>query len=450
MKTEPKYPNINKKTMRHFLRLPKSLSAYKELNSSDKLVWACLYNFSNDKGIAWPKQITIADTVGLSTDQVIRCIKRLEEQDFIWKEKAEGSNHRLHVTNRYYILAHPILEDCEEITSHPATSKTEITSQLAPSYTRKRLNQNLKDCIVFSKEKSTQSEPSCETKLTHCLKESRDDYLNNNTVDSCPEDIAPYVNYWEEHYSKTRRVSKTFDQITQTLRTMISGSFFDNKNVMPGYTLSLEDFQTSVDNYKLAMQIDHGASPDRKPIKYTLLSFLWNWNATSLKCPFIRYLQYKPKPIEKLYTDINPKLTAYLTELLIKENQWTKNHIFLATEEEKLRLASNQFHRWYNENQNRFITTRNLYEMAELYFLSIAESLPDTVKPSPGHLCSERTWKRVFPDFCEKRGLLSKAVPTQKIDPEVIKQDMEREEKERQRLILENQDWYDSSYHKTA
>jgi len=61
-----------------FYKLPKDITARKDLTASDKLVFAVIRNYQGAKDFCWPGIRTLSRDTGLSTVTIIQVIKRLE------------------------------------------------------------------------------------------------------------------------------------------------------------------------------------------------------------------------------------------------------------------------------------------------------------------------------------------------------------------------------------
>lgn len=61
-----------------FYKMPKDIAARKDLQASDKLVYAVILNSIGDKGYSWIGKIKIVEYTGLAGQTVLDSIKRLE------------------------------------------------------------------------------------------------------------------------------------------------------------------------------------------------------------------------------------------------------------------------------------------------------------------------------------------------------------------------------------
>jgi hypothetical protein len=71
--THVKIPTVSK-----FYKLPQKLTARKDLNPSDKIVFAVILDFIGDNEYGWPGVRTLAKATGLFTATVVASLKRLE------------------------------------------------------------------------------------------------------------------------------------------------------------------------------------------------------------------------------------------------------------------------------------------------------------------------------------------------------------------------------------
>ena len=92
------------------LFIPDVLASYNGLQLSSKIVWGKLAQYAGEDGNCFPAVDTIASGLGCSTRTVRRCIKELEEKQFIEVETCYNEKSRSQTSNRYYFLWHPLFD----------------------------------------------------------------------------------------------------------------------------------------------------------------------------------------------------------------------------------------------------------------------------------------------------------------------------------------------------
>lgn len=85
------------------------------LSPSAKLLYGRLLRYAGKHGIAWPKQSTLADEMGLSNNQIIILLKELENNKYIIIEKPSGIDRLQHKPNKYHFIWNESLEKFSNI-----------------------------------------------------------------------------------------------------------------------------------------------------------------------------------------------------------------------------------------------------------------------------------------------------------------------------------------------
>jgi hypothetical protein len=151
--------------------IPNCLMKYNGIGASAKLVWARLAQYSGDDGCCWPKQSTIAEDVGLSTDRIKRILKELETEGFIYVERATGKDLLNNAPNKYYFINHPIFHATPVVQNNPSRggdSNTPRGGDSNTSFISKEKNQieDNKTSGIFVTNSIEQNPPQTKTKRT--------------------------------------------------------------------------------------------------------------------------------------------------------------------------------------------------------------------------------------------------------------------------------------------
>ncbi|GAG93785.1 unnamed protein product, partial [marine sediment metagenome] len=112
--------------------IPNALMKCKDLSANAKLAWARLSQYSGVKDVCWPKQVTLAEEIGISERYIQKVIQELEDKKFIKRIRPTGQDRLMHKSNRYHLLWHEVFEakprqeqiDCS-VDEHMGVSDTE-------------------------------------------------------------------------------------------------------------------------------------------------------------------------------------------------------------------------------------------------------------------------------------------------------------------------------------
>lgn len=467
MDTE-KHPKI--KFVKVYYELFKS-GVFKGL--SELFLWSFLYNISSNKKGCYAKRETLGEASDLSDIQVGRVLQKLVDKNLLWKETRIGQTNvyrLLKVDNPAFKKFKTLKKNvCLEI-EEKENGEFEIIKQYVVPSVKKDLKQTDLKLIVtgnnmihdlkhfdsereYNTRKDFTSVKNAEAKVTKqenfldnenpCLTKARSNYVDNIKSDSCPEEILPYIKYWENNKYKScslKRNSKTFKQTSEILLSMIDGSFFTNKNQKPGYKLTLSDFTKSVNNYYESLKIEN--RDPRRPVQtYSLITFLWNWNARTIRCPFLKYLNFTVRTPDLSIIDTSPKLTKYIID---KYKRYIKSLSYtpLADELDKFKSASNRLYKYFIDNKYNLMLDKDFQTQVDILFESIIESLPEGIKVNPGHLCSNRTFLRALPEYLKKYEMVKDKQEDNVIEYKMDLRYKESSDKKAKQELLEAQDWY--------
>jgi hypothetical protein len=99
----------------HGLFIPNALARNPKLTAVDKLVYGRLCQYAGKDGIAFPKQETLADEVGVSERHTRRSIGRLCQLGFLQRSVPDGKDRLMHKSNRYQFIWHETFDELSEI-----------------------------------------------------------------------------------------------------------------------------------------------------------------------------------------------------------------------------------------------------------------------------------------------------------------------------------------------
>jgi len=104
---------INPYRMFNGATIPNWLMVRKEINCAEKLVYARLGQYAGKKGVAFPYKATLAKELGLNTDYVSTCLKKLAEVGLI-NVTLRGGGDVPNRSNEYRFVEHPWIYETDE------------------------------------------------------------------------------------------------------------------------------------------------------------------------------------------------------------------------------------------------------------------------------------------------------------------------------------------------
>ncbi len=143
MKTGDKYSPHG---LFHGSFIPDWLMEDKTLSPGTKLVFARLAKYAGKDGVAFPKQSTLAEAVGLSERQVHSCLKELIDRKYIEAERATGSARLAHAATRYRFLWPDIAEMSLRTGKNCSSGKEESAAPLNVKESQLKENQEAASC----------------------------------------------------------------------------------------------------------------------------------------------------------------------------------------------------------------------------------------------------------------------------------------------------------------
>ena len=103
---------FNPKGMFHSsIFIPEYMLSNPDLSLYDKVVWAKLVNYYNDKlGYAWPTKQTLANDLAICLSQVEKSIRKLVKEKLIRIVTPKGIQKMEHKPNKYFFIWSTIFE----------------------------------------------------------------------------------------------------------------------------------------------------------------------------------------------------------------------------------------------------------------------------------------------------------------------------------------------------
>jgi len=147
---------VPSKSIAEFYKIPKWLFCRKDFSPSHKLIYAILYNFARDTGIAFPSLSTLEAESGISKSTIRRVINDLISKELIVIGKMKG-----YEKNFYFLLKHPYMDEFDGSLDNPIISVNMLEIQD-------------KDDLDLEEESSIQNEHSISNMNT-------DDYIQSET-----------------------------------------------------------------------------------------------------------------------------------------------------------------------------------------------------------------------------------------------------------------------------
>ena len=91
-----------------FYKIPQELVSRKDLQSSDKIVFAVLANYQGDKESCWPGIQRLINDTGLVRQTVISSLKRLESAGYLTVKRQGRGKSNLYKTSLYSRPVQPV------------------------------------------------------------------------------------------------------------------------------------------------------------------------------------------------------------------------------------------------------------------------------------------------------------------------------------------------------
>jgi hypothetical protein len=127
--------------------IPNCILKQKCLSSNDKLVWGRLTQYAGKDGVCYPKQIVIAEELGMAERSVRYSIEHLEKEGFIRILKPTGQDRFMHRNNEYIFLWHSAFNEaftsgkvCRSAKAQFAAPTKEVHNKEVYKETKKLIN----------------------------------------------------------------------------------------------------------------------------------------------------------------------------------------------------------------------------------------------------------------------------------------------------------------------
>jgi len=351
------------------LYIPNCIAETTELSQSAKLCFGRLCQFAGANGKCFPKQTTLAKSIGVkSIKQVQRCLMELEKHKLIVREKPKGIDKLKHKPDTYYFVWNNKLftgendvdsleGDINVASENDSTIEDINVVSEGDIYVASAVDINVASIgresilresdLISSKDDNRNSKTNLHSNNNidgkHSVASSLRDKAKGVKQEPKPKKVnkphkilkanQPYWDILIEYGIKvpkqaTGKIYKETDHHITALRT---GTYFDN---VPGCEhlvdrrIALEDFDRFCFNFSLAV-----TSPDHMPNKQSIKDSWKKWyldrilynnqsNNTKCKSLFATYLDNPPEQVKSNLKDPNPNITNHLIEEVMKRYGW--------------------------------------------------------------------------------------------------------------------------------
>ena len=405
------------------------------LPTSTKIVYGALLFFAGKKGYCWPKQETLAKFTNITKRRIQYHLDILEKQELIKKENPTGKDKGIHKTNRYFFAYHEcfrgaeknVLKDVRDAEKNVSYNRRERDSQrkrerdtafLFENIKRKEANSAEFDYVQeekISKNKNERKTTLISERSSQLFKSSKKE-MKPIISDEHPKPLPKYskvikemVDYWNSKSvlrKHTRTDTSTFKNIIFHLRLLLKGKFFESLSVNSKYKnrkFSVDEFKTTVDKFALIVE-DLTLFPKNKQYikRLGISNFLFDVTSSKVESYFLYCFEGK---LEKNIVDYFPELTLEIAKLFKEVNG--NNYKFSDDQMNRIILASSRLSSFFLKN-NQKIKGR-YYDNKMKAQVLIESVLKDTQGNTftPGHLCSNDTFDRRLPQFCEDHIFIS-------------------------------------------
>ena len=403
---------INPYTQFHNIPIPCGVFNIKRLHIMPKVMYGLLTWHAGPDGECYPKQQTLADELGITRKHVNRLLDILKKEGLIERIVPTGKDRYAHKSTRYLFLDHPCF-----IEKTPCVSQ-DTSNCVSDDTPKESKNQYRKKNIVFIKNnKNNVNHPSTGEASSRKESEviSRRACLDKNIQPLHKElpkkDIKPpliikqYLDCWNNHPVRKHLKQNTiaYAKAVDHLRMLIRGQFFDKLPVDDKYKqrkFTLQEFEQSLDNFS-EMITNILVYPKKKDFikSMSVSDFLYNTKSVcDNKSYFLICLESEPKKIE---IDSYPDLTNTIIKMF-KSVTGNGGYVDSQVQMDKFMMASRRLHNFFKVNGNRLNGTPYNDKKKVTALLDCVLSDIDIHKITPGWLCSNETFNRRLPDYCEE------------------------------------------------
>lgn len=178
---------FNPKKLFYGAFIPNAILKYPNLSPSAKLLYARLVQFSGENDFCFPSYSTLSEELSLSKRQIIRLVKELAKEGFIYIERTSKK------ANKFYFLWHPCFQDA-------ICKKSNLMSPLESKKLRKNGTKTEKGGDINMKRMVTSMSPPSDMHVTlinsyNKLNKINKYKKNNNNMMSPPySTVTPVTN----------------------------------------------------------------------------------------------------------------------------------------------------------------------------------------------------------------------------------------------------------------
>lgn len=384
--------------------IPDGILNIKEIPITAKVVYGLLLRYSYKKNSCYPKQQTLADKIGITRNQINTHLNTLEKNKLILRVLPSGEEKLKHFNTRYYFLWHECFnDDVGCIAGNTPGGGVDITSK------KESYNKEINSSLLKNNKEHFDSSPNQVSSKQKIVKRktsltSPPPLKPNHREDPpCPKKIKAFIDCWNSFPVRKhlKEGTITYSNAVDHIRMFIRGTFYNSLPVdkkFKGRKFSLEDFRLSISRFANRITNPSIYPKNKNALKSMSISdFLYNEKLHTNKSYFLLCLENEN---QKIVFDKNPELTSEITKVL--QSTTGKRYNSSITESSKLELSSDRLHKYFIKNQSRLNGRFYSNKMKATVLVEAVLFDNHGGDITPGWLCSNETFNRRLPDYCEE------------------------------------------------
>lgn len=392
----------NKKIITH-VKIPGEVAFNPDLNSTDMFVYWLIKSLDSDTHHCYARNSFLATKLNVSERTIIYSISKLKKLGYIKFITFDGRRRTISADPKYLEPFKKHVADYNERgVQSQNTSEMQEGSGLDRNLTTYIDNDNIiskddncKSINAFTEENSQIFRHGSAVHLN-----SKSDLEGKKKPVSVPDPYHTILDFYYDITSVTKPgpTTKTLKKDVDTLRKLRNGKLFDNYPVLSEFNrkYSYGELKEIIKRHSLALNPEYELE-NKKYYKIHFHKFLYNPFADT-KSYFCKWL--KDPPTHKGYIQKNPY--PEMTDVFLKH--LSRGKPIKPKEMNKLIRAAKltvQFFKDHPETlKSRF---QSKSAMAEILWEAVKAD--DTIKGyiTAGYLCSDTTFDRRLPDYCERQ-----------------------------------------------
>ncbi len=392
------------------VNIPVGVFCIEGLSALAKLTYGLLCWHSGKNGNCYPQQQTIAKELGISRRHVNRLLNELVGHNLIEQRTPTGQERLSHKSTRYIFFDHECFDkDFPCLLQETPGCDIHVTPVCDADVTPKGRD------LLEREEDSSKEEESNDPQAAHTKSRGvlvkREGSLEVPKPDHkpkerkslpCPAIVKHYLDIWHKFPVRKHFKQNTvaYEKAVNDLRMLIRGTFFDQLPVDDGFKnrkFSPIEFEKAA--YRFSQSITNLLCyPKNKKFfkNMSVSDFLYYNNSIENKSQFLYFLENEPELIE---VDKNPKLTSAIMRVL--QSATGKDFSTSSQQMDKFLMSSRRLHKYWGENKSRL---NGRFYSDEMIAKVLVESVlfdTDGKDITPGWLCSNETFDRRLPEYCE-------------------------------------------------